>query len=62
MKKTKVVKPHEADLVWERPGIDAYEETFIDPPTGFWKEMGQLIGIGRRKGGGDQRRKSSAVA
>lgn len=62
MKKTKVVKPHEADLVWERPGIDAYEETFIDPPTGFWKEMGQLIGIGRRKGGGDQRRKSSTVA
>jgi yeast amino acid transporter len=40
VKKTKFVKPLEADLVWERPVIDAYEETFIDPPVGFWTEMG----------------------
>lgn len=58
VKKTKLVKPHEADLVWERPGIDAYEATFVDPPTGFWKEMGQLVGIGRKKGGNDRRRSS----
>lgn len=54
-KKTKFVGPYEADLVWERPTIDAYEATFLDPPTGFWKEMGQMVGIGRVKGGNDQR-------
>src|SRR5437899_2397774 len=25
IKRSKFVKPHEADLVWERPAIDAYE-------------------------------------
>lgn len=55
IKKTKIVKPHEADLVWERPTIDAYEASFIDKPVGFWREMGQLVGIGRQKGGNDQR-------
>lgn len=47
IKKTKKVKPEELDLVWERPVIDAYEASFISPPTGFWLEMGQLIGIKR---------------
>ena len=61
IKKTKFVKPHEADLVWERPLVDAYEASFIDPPTGFWKEMGQLVGIKRGKGGNDKRRQSSVV-
>lgn len=58
VKRTKFIKPLEADLIWERPTIDAYEATFIDPPSGFWREMGQLIGIGRKKGGGDRRRSS----
>ena len=62
LKKTKIVKPHEADLVWERPTIDAYEDTFLDPPAGFWMEMGQLVGIKRRKGGNDARRPSLAGA
>lgn len=61
LKRTRFVGPYEADLVWERPTIDAYEATFLDPPTGFWKEMGQLIGIGRNKGGND-RRKGSITA
>ncbi|KIV92088.1 hypothetical protein PV10_06555 [Exophiala mesophila] len=61
LKKTKIVKPHEADLVWERPTIDAYEDSFLDPPAGFWLEMGQLIGIKRRKGGNDVRRSSLAA-
>lgn len=39
IKRTKFVKPHEADLVWDRPVIDAYEETFYGPPSSFWKEM-----------------------
>lgn len=58
LKKTKIVKPHEADLIWERPTIDAYEDTFLDPPVGFWVEMGQLVGIKKRKGGNDARRAS----
>ncbi|KAL4787345.1 amino acid permease/ SLC12A domain-containing protein [Aspergillus varians] len=46
--KTKFVKPHEADLVWEAPEITNYEEelSIIDPPTGFWEEM---LGPLRRK-------------
>ncbi len=62
LKRTKVVKPHEADLEWERPIVDAYEATFIDPPSGFWREIGQLVGIKRMKGGNDKRRGSSAAA
>ena len=54
-KKTKIVGKYEADLVWERPTVDAYEATFIDPPVGFWREMGQLVGIGKQKGGNDKR-------
>lgn len=54
-KKTKFVGKNEADLVWERPSIDAYEATFVDPPVGFWREMGQLVGFGRSKGGNDKR-------
>ena len=54
-KKTKVVGKYEVDLVWERPTIDAYEATFIDKPIGFWREMGQLFGLGKQKGGNDKR-------
>lgn len=47
LKKTKVVQPHEADLVWERPIVEAYEATFINEPIGFWTEMVQLLGFKR---------------
>ncbi|KAJ5703138.1 hypothetical protein N7488_010686 [Penicillium malachiteum] len=57
-KRTKMVKAHECDLVWERPLIDAYEASFIDPPVGFWREVGQMFGLGRIKGGNDKRRHS----
>ena len=60
IKRTKMVKPHEADLVWERPLIDAYEASFTDPPVGFWREIGQMVGVGRVKGGNDKRRASMA--
>jgi len=56
-KKTKFVKPTEADLVWERPIVDAYEESFLTPPVGFWTEMLQLVGIGRKR---KDRRSSTA--
>lgn len=38
VKKTKFVRPEEADLVWEKPAIDAYEAT-IDPPESLFKEV-----------------------
>lgn len=47
LKRTKVVKPHEADLVWERPVVEAYEATFVNEPVGFWTEMVQLVGFKR---------------
>lgn len=55
IKRTKIVKPLEVDLVWERPTVDAYEATFLDPPVGFWTEMIQLVGFKRNKGGNDKR-------
>ncbi|KAJ5689858.1 General amino acid permease AGP2 [Penicillium macrosclerotiorum] len=60
IKRTKIVKPHEADLVWERPLIDAYEASFTSPPVGFWREIGQMFGFRRIKGGNDKRRDSVA--
>lgn len=38
VKKTKFVKPLEADLVWEKPIVDAYEAS-IDPPLGLWEDI-----------------------
>ncbi|KAK6389177.1 hypothetical protein LTR65_006939 [Meristemomyces frigidus] len=55
IKRTKLVSPLEADLVWERPIIDAYEESFTSPPVGFWTELGQLVGLRKQKGGNDHR-------
>ncbi len=37
-KKTKFVRPEDADLVWEKPAIDAYEAS-IDPPLGLWEDL-----------------------
>ncbi|KAM0563017.1 hypothetical protein ACHAPJ_001860 [Fusarium lateritium] len=42
-KRTKYIRPHEVDLVWDRPQIEAYEATFTEPPLGFWTEMFQLV-------------------
>ncbi|KAM5354219.1 hypothetical protein ACJ41O_000869 [Fusarium nematophilum] len=49
IKRTRWLSPHEVDLVWERPVIDAYENSITTPAVGFWTEMGQLVGIRRRK-------------
>ena len=48
-KRTRYIKPSEVDLVWQRPEIDAYEDAFMEPPVGFWAEMGELVGIKRVK-------------
>lgn len=47
-KRTRTVKPRDADLVWERPLIDRYEADLRGPPVGFWTEMGRLVGMNRR--------------
>lgn len=49
VKRTRIVPSAEVDLVWERPVIDQYESSFLEPPTGFWREMGQMVGLCRRK-------------
>jgi amino acid transporter len=46
-KRTKVIKPLEADLIWQKPVIDAYEESYSEPTTGFWQEIGQMFLCGR---------------
>ncbi|KAI4726014.1 putative amino acid permease [Aureobasidium sp. EXF-10728] len=51
LKRTKLQKPMTTDLVWERPAIDAYEATFLDPPNSFWNEM---LGPLRRNKGSDR--------
>lgn len=61
IKKTKVVNPAEVDLVWERPLVDAYEESFVGPPSGFWRELGQMFGIKKQKGGNERRRSSVGI-
>lgn len=48
IKKTRIVKPHECDLVWDAPTIDRYEASFMHPPVGFWTEMGRMVGIKRK--------------
>jgi amino acid transporter len=57
VKRTKIVRASEMDLIWQAPNIDAYEQTFYDPPLGFWTEILQLVGL-RRNRGGDARRGS----
>lgn len=47
IKRTKFIKPYEADLVWDRPVIDAYEATFTDYAPGFWTEILQMFGLRR---------------
>jgi amino acid transporter len=47
LKRTKWRSPHEVDLVWDAPLIDAYEASFTTPPVSFWTEMLQLIGLKR---------------
>lgn len=48
VKRTKLVHPSEADLVWERPVIDAYEAS-TTPPLGIWEDIGRALGLRKRK-------------
>lgn len=49
VKKTRYIRPKDVDLVWERPEITAYEESFTEPPVGFWREIAQMVGFKRNK-------------
>lgn len=44
LKRTRVVPAADADLVWERPAIDAYEQVCEDIPKGFWQELLDMTG------------------
>ncbi|KUJ22442.1 amino acid transporter-like protein [Mollisia scopiformis] len=44
VKKTKMIPPEEADLVWERPVIDAYEANTLEPHMTFWEECKMMMG------------------
>jgi amino acid transporter len=47
-KRTKIVKAHEADLVWERPIIDAYEAAYVEPNLTFFQETLHNLGLRKR--------------
>ncbi|CAL5874276.1 uncharacterized protein PFLUO_LOCUS8565 [Penicillium psychrofluorescens] len=47
--RTKILKPEELDLVWDRPLIDAYETCLVDKPVGFWTDIAQLFRLRRQK-------------
>lgn len=38
VKRTKFIPAKMADLVWDKPVIDAYEEA-IEPPLGVWQDL-----------------------
>ncbi|GAW24393.1 hypothetical protein ANO14919_139770 [Xylariales sp. No.14919] len=43
IKRTRFIKPEEADLIWEKPEIDAYEAQFTEPPTRLRDELYEVI-------------------
>ncbi|KAK8055656.1 hypothetical protein PG993_000883 [Apiospora rasikravindrae] len=49
IKRTKIVLPAQADLVWDKPIIDAYEESLTEPPTRFRDEIRKMAGMKKRK-------------
>jgi len=54
IKRTRLLKATEVDLVWERPTIDNYEMTFVDPPNTFWGEMLGPLRFGKQKKSSDR--------
>lgn len=44
VKKTKMVRPEDADLVWERPTIDKYEAQSMKTSVGFTTFVRGLFG------------------
>jgi amino acid transporter len=48
VKRTKFVKPEEADLVWERPIIDGYEANVAEKHMTFWEECKMMMGFKKK--------------
>jgi amino acid transporter len=48
VKRTKFVKPDEADLVWERPVVDAYEASVTEKHMTFQEECKMIIGFNKK--------------
>ncbi|KAG9242132.1 amino acid transporter-like protein, partial [Calycina marina] len=49
VKNTKIVKAEEADLIWERPIIDAYEASISGTHKSVWEELREIRGLKKRK-------------
>ena len=47
-RRTRFVRPHEADLVWDKPVIDAYERQFTDTPTRFRDDIKKMFRFGKK--------------
>jgi len=47
--RTSLVHPSQADPVWDKPVIDAYENAITEPPQKFWNEIARMVGW--RRGG-----------
>ncbi|OTA96535.1 hypothetical protein M434DRAFT_392723 [Hypoxylon sp. CO27-5] len=47
-RRTRFISPAEADLIWEKPAIDAYEASHNEPPTRFRDEIMSMF-LGKRK-------------
>ena len=44
LKKTRIVEPGKADLVWDKPTIDAYEDSYAEERVGFWRDVLNMFG------------------
>lgn len=52
-RKTKFIKASEEDLIWDKPIIDAYEDSLEEEHVGFWRDVGNMFGkcfVRRKKG------------
>jgi amino acid transporter len=45
IKKTKLIKPEEADMIWDKPTIDAYEASYDEDIIGFWTDVVRMFGF-----------------
>ncbi|KAL9941914.1 hypothetical protein D7B24_003900 [Verticillium nonalfalfae] len=52
LKRSRIVRPHEADLIWERPIVDAYEAKFSSPPTRFRDDVKNIFRRKNKQGAG----------
>lgn len=48
LKRTHRVRPEEADLIWDKPVIDAYEAKFTEQPTRFRDDFKKILRLGKK--------------